>query len=98
MPEMENASVAGTVAVVGLGTSLFTAFMPQMSVLRTADINAENSTQVRHGAMMGSITTVAFAGIVGYWAKSYIPILAGIVTAVVLAVSYEYSLREQGTG
>jgi hypothetical protein len=94
MTTVENASVAGTVAVVGLGTSLFTAFMPAMADIRTSKISRENATQVRHGQIMGTVTTLAFASVVGYWAHSTIPVLAGVVTAVTLSMAYELSLRE----
>jgi hypothetical protein len=94
MPTIENASVAGTVAVVGLGTTLFTSFMPGMSDLRIADVTADNSTQVRHAEMMGAATTILFAAVIAWWAKSPIPVLAGVVTIVALSITYEISLMK----
>jgi hypothetical protein len=90
---MENASVAGTVAVVGLGTTLFTSFMPDMSDLRVSNIDSTNSVQVRHAQIVGAITTIAFAAIISYWSHSPIPLGAGVLTVLTLSGAYEISLH-----
>lgn len=90
---MENTAVAGTVAVVGLGTTIFTSFMPKMPELRTANMGLENSTQVRNAQVLGTAATLSFAGVVSYWSKSSVPLIAGAVTVLVLSAIYEYTLK-----
>lgn len=92
---MNSETVAGTTAVIGTTTALFTAFMPGLTDVLQDSMTHSMTNEVRYAQVIASLTAVGIGGTVSYVTKSHVPLLISILGAVLLSTVYEMTLRKE---
>lgn len=95
MPNLENAEVVSSLAVMTLGQMIYTGCMPEIQDCLTAGKdNAQMRTRVEHGHISSAVSILVLGAALSYWAHSYYPLYASGLTIAVMSGVYQYSLEK----
>lgn len=89
----DGSEMAASLAVVSIGTSMYTSFCPPFPRVLDSNPTPHNVEQVRISEMFAGMTTLAVGFALTLVTKSRMPVSVAFTVAVVMTVVYEVSLR-----
>lgn len=91
---MSENEMAASLAVVSIGTTIYTSFLPPFPRVLDSNPTPKTTEQVRISELFAGFTTIAVGSALTFATKSRMPVSVAITIALVMTTVYEVSLRK----
>lgn len=95
---MADGEMAASLAVVTVGTTIYTSFLPPFPRVLAAEFTPQNAQAVRVSETFAGFTTIAVGGTLSFITKGKMPLAVAVITVIALTMVYEFSLRRNDAG
>lgn len=95
---MADGELAASLAVVTVGTTIYTSFLPPFPRVLAAPFTPQTATAVRTSECFAAAATLGVGTTLTFITKGKMPLAVAVTTVLAMTVVYEYSLRRSHVG